>query len=225
MLMPSLQLLRRAAAAAVLLAAVTACRPPGVADETAPPGNPKALEPGIIRSVDLLKVPGVGLMQRMADAQPDEFLTPNLRGPCGGVVEQPEVRNRLVAVFLGESSALTEAIVQADESDAEKVMEGIRKDIRPDCEPQTAVAPDGTSQTYVQGPIVDVGEVGDDRIATRATLEIREQTIYLGTILIRNGGTMIQALFSSQTPVAEETVAGLARLMDEASRNLRDGGG
>ena len=215
------QLLRRMVTAGLLLVAVASCRPPGVVDDSAPSGDSRELEPGIIRSVDLLKVPGAGLMQRMADSQPDEFLTPNLRGPCGGAVDQPEVENRLVAVFLGQSSALTEAIVQVDESDAEKVMEGIRADIRPGCEPQTSVAPDGTSQTYIQGPIVDIGDVGEDRIGTRATLEIGEQTIYLGTILIRNGGTMIQALLSSQTPVADETIEGLARLMDEASKNLR----
>lgn len=205
-----------------LLASVAAgCSPPGRSNRLASP-NPRELEPGIVRSVDLLRVPGTQPMPRLNDSEVPDEVGPNLRGACGATLSQPPVSNRLVAVFLGETAALTEAIVEMEESDARELIGQIKEDIRPGCEPPTSVTADGQTQTYVQGPVIDVQGLGEDRVVTLATLEFEDGTLYVGTIVIRTGGRMIQALYSSESPVSVETVEGLAEVLHTASLELSE---
>ncbi len=214
-----LQRLSVSVAAGLLILISAGCRPPGVSDPPAP-SDPQELEPGIVRTVDLLRVPGVQLMQRLSDAEIPDSTAPNLRGACGEPIRQPEPFNRLVAVFVGESAALTEAIVEFEEPAARELMKNIKEEVEPGCEPQTVVSEGGQSQTYSQGPLVDIGSLGEDRLGSLATLEIDDQTLHIGSIFIRTGGTMIQALYSSETPVQASTVAGLAQALDAASKRL-----
>ncbi|HEX2054163.1 MAG TPA: hypothetical protein VHJ78_10625 [Actinomycetota bacterium] len=213
--------LRRVVAAALMLVVAAGCRPPGRSGPPPSP-DPKELEPGIVRAVDLLLVPGLQPMQRLGADEAAQFDQPTLVGPCGATIPQPQTDNRLVAVFVGETAALTEAILVVDESEAEELVASIRDDIRPDCPPQTAVGQDGETQTYRQGPLVDIGRLAEDRVATLATLELGEQRLHLGTILLRRNGTLIQALLSSEEPVEESTVRELARVLESASLNIED---
>lgn len=209
-------------AAGLVLLLAAACRPPGRAAPSEQDLNPKELEPGIVRAVDLLRIPGLQPMQRLGSEEAADFDQPTLIGPCGATIAQPRAINRLVAVFLGETAALTEAIVEVDESEAEELVSNIRGDLRPDCEPQTSVGQDGLPQVYTQGPPVEVGDLADGGVATTATLEFSDQTLHLGTILMRRGGLLIQGLLTSEEPVSSRTVADLARLLESASQNLEE---
>lgn len=211
------------AAALVLGLAGASCSPPGRSpDREGASADPQALEPGIVRAVDLLRVPGLQPMQRLTDSEIPSEMGPNVRGGCGAEIEQPPASNRLVAVFLGDTAALTEAIVETGEPKARELIDQIREDIRPGCEPQTSETATGESQTYVQGPVVDIGRLGEDRLASLATLEFDDGELYIGTVLIRAGDLMIQALYSSETDFDAETLQGLAEVMYTAFEELRE---
>ena len=205
----------------LLLCVSAACSPPGRAREP-DPAKSQELELGIVRAVDLLRVPGLGPMRRLSPLELPDYQGPELRGVCGTVVPQPlGTANRLAAAFVGEVAAVSEVVVTMDGSDAKELVGRVRKKPE-DCEPVEAVASDGQVQTYSPGELVDIGKVGDDRVATQATLTVDEQRTYLGTILVRSGDTLVHGQIMSDVPIQQETITELAKLFQEASEELED---
>ncbi|CAN5856803.1 hypothetical protein BH23ACT12_BH23ACT12_22640 [soil metagenome] len=211
---------RRLAAAALLVLLVAACSPPG--REARKPVDSQKLEIGIVRAVDLLKVPGLGVMRRLSPAELPDYQGPELRGVCGTVIAQPGgTENRLAAAFVGDIAAVAEVVVAMDGDDARKLVGNVRQ--KPEnCAPVEAVAGDGQLQTYTPGEVVDIGRVGDDRVATQATLTVDSQRTYLGTILVRTGDTLVHGQIMSDVPIQKETIEGLAKVFHEASEELAD---
>jgi hypothetical protein len=208
--------------ATILLFCVgSACSPPGRAREPDPVKS-QELEPGIVRGVDLLKVPGLGPMRRLSPLELPDYQGPELRGVCGTVVPQPAgMTNRLAAAFVGDVAAVSEVVATMDSSDAKELVGNVRK--KPDdCEPVEAIGSDGQVQTYAPGELVDIGKVGDDRVATQATLTVDEQRTYLGTILVRSGETLVHGQIMSDVPIAKETITELAKLLHEAGEELEN---
>lgn len=209
------------AALVLLLWVGAACRPPGRGGEPEPV-NSQELEPGIVRAVDLLKVPGLGPMRRLSPLELPDYQGPELRGVCGTIVPQPEgMANRLAAAFVGELAAVSEVVVAMEGADAKALVGSVRK--KPEqCEPVQAVGSDGQVQTYAPGELVDIGRVGDDRVATQATLTVDEERTYLGTILVRTGDTLVHGQIMSDVPIEQETITELAKVLHEASEGLEE---
>jgi hypothetical protein len=208
-------------AVVLLLCVVAACRPPGRGGDPEPVPS-QELELGIVRAVDLLKVPGLGAMRRLSPLELPDYQGPELRGVCGTVVPQPaEVANRLAAAFVGDVAAVAEVVVAMDGSDAKELVGNFREKPK-NCEPVEAVGSDGQVQTYTPGRFVDIGRVGDDRVATQATLTVDEQRTYLSTILVRSGDTLVHGQIMSDVPIQQETVTELAKVLHEASEGLED---
>ncbi len=205
----------------LLLCVAAACRPPGRGGDPEPVKS-QELEIGIVRAVDLLKVPGLGAMRRLSPLELPDYQGPELRGVCGTVVPQPAgVANRLAAAFVGDVAAVSEVVVAMDGSDAKELVGNVRK--KPaQCEPVEAVGSHGQIQTYTPGELVDIGRVGDDRVATQATLTVDEQRTYLSTILVRSGDTLVHGQIMSDVPIEQETITELAKLFHEASEGLED---
>lgn len=207
--------------AGLLLALAAACSPPG-RGESPEPVSSQELELGIVRAVDLLKVPGLGLMRRLSPTELPDYQGPELRGVCGTVVPQPAAAtNRLAAAFIGDVAAVSEVVVSMDGSDARELVGSVRAKTE-NCEPVEAVGSDGRVQTYTPGELVDIGKVGDDRVATQATLTVNEQRTYLSTILIRSGDTLVHGQIMSDVPIEKETITELAKLFHEASSDLEN---
>ncbi len=208
---------RMAVGAMLLLSIGSACSPPG---RGAPePVDTLALEPAIVRAVDLLTVPGLGQMRRLTPSELPNYQGPELRGACGTVVAQPATPNRLAAAFVGDVAAVSEVVVSIDGSDARELLGDVRATPE-DCGPVKAVGSDGRVQTYTPGPEVEISKVGDEHVANRATLTVEEETTYLGTILFRSGDTLIHGQILSDIPIEEETFEGLAKVFQEASKGL-----
>lgn len=208
-------------AVVLLLCLGAACRPPGRGGDPEPLKS-QELEVGIVRAVDLLKVPGLGAMRRLSPMELPNYQGPELRGVCGTVVPQPEgVANRLAAAFVGDVAAVAEVVVAMDGSDAKELVGDVREKPE-DCEPVEAVGSDGQVQTYTPGELVDIGRVGDDRVATQATLTVDEQRTYLSTILVRSGDTLVHGQIMSDVPIEQETITELAKVLHEASEGLED---
>lgn len=208
-------------AVVLLLCVGAACRPPGRGGDPEPVKS-QELEVGIVRAVDLLKVPGLGAMRRLSPLELPDYQGPELRGVCGTVVPQPAgMANRLAAAFVGDVVAVSEVVVAMDGSDAKELVGSVME--RPeDCEPVEAVGSDGQVQTYTPGELVDIGRVGDDRVATQATLTVDEQRTYLSTILVRSGDTLVHGQIMSDVPIEQETITELAKLFHEASEGLEN---
>lgn len=204
----------------LLLSVAVACSPPG--RRTPEPVESEKLELGIVRAVDLLKVPGLGVMRRLTPAELPDYQGPELRGVCGTVVAQPAgTQNRLAVAFVGDVAAVSEVVVAMDGDQARELVGNIR-DKPENCRAVEAIGSDGQVQTYTPGRVVDIGRVGDDRVATQATLTVDEQRTYLGTILVLEGETLIHGQIMSETPIEEETIEGLARVLHEASEELAE---
>lgn len=205
----------------LLLCVGAACRPPGQGEDPEP-AKSQELELGIVRAVDLLKVPGLGAMRRLSPLELPDYQGPELRGVCGTVVPQPAgAANRLAAAFVGDVAAVSEVVVTMDSSDAKELVGSVRE-TPDDCEPVEAVGTDGQVQTYTPGELVDIGKVGDDRVATQATLTVDEQRTYLSTILVRSGDTLVHGQIMSDVPIEQETITELAKLFHEASEGLEN---
>jgi hypothetical protein len=205
----------------LLLCVAAACRPPGLGGEPEPVKS-QELELGIVRAVDLLKVPGLGAMRRLSPLELPDYQGPELRGVCGTVVPQPGgMANRLAAAFVGELVAVSEVVATMDGADAKEVVGDVRK--KPEeCEPVEAIGSDGQVQVYAPGELVDIGRVGDDRVATQATLTVDEQRTYLSTILVRSGDTLVHGQIMSDVPIEQETITELAKVFHEASEELEN---
>lgn len=201
----------------LLLLTAAACSPPGRGSPD--PVNTTALEPGIVRAVDLLSVPGLGPMRRLTPSELPDYQGPELRGACGTVVPQPNTPNRLAAAFVGDVAAVSEVVVAIDGAEASELLGNVKTTPK-DCGPVQAVGTDGRVQTYTPGPAVNIGKVGDEHVATRATLTVEEETTYLGTILFRTGDTMVHGQILSDVPIEEETFEGLAKVFQKASKDL-----
>ncbi|MEX0789978.1 MAG: hypothetical protein WD178_04300 [Actinomycetota bacterium] len=204
----------------LLLSVAAGCSPPGRG--TPDPVESQKLELGIVRAVDLLKVPGLGVMRRLSPAELPNYQGPELRGVCGTVIAQPAGNeNRLAVAFVGDMAAVSEVVVAMDGDDAREMVGDVRE--RPqDCAPVEAVGSDGQIQTYSPGTVVDIGRVGDDRVATQATLTVDSQRTYLGTILVRTGDTLVHGQIVSDVPIEEETIEELAKVFHEASEDLAE---
>lgn len=208
-------------AVVLLLCVGAACRPPGRGGDPEPVKT-QELELGIVRAVDLLKVPGLGAMRRLSPLELPDYQGPELRGVCGTVVPQPAgAENRLAAAFVGDVAAVSEVVVAMDGSDAKELVGNVREKPE-DCAPVEAVGSDGQIQTYTPGELVDIGRVGDDRVATQATLTVDEQRTYLSTILVRSGDTLVHGQIMSDVPIEQETITELAKLFHEASEGLEN---
>jgi hypothetical protein len=188
------------------------CSPPG---SSARPSRDesKKLEPGILRAVDLLPVPELGLMRRLTEAEVPNYQGPDFRGACGRVMAQPEAANRLAVAFVGEQATLSQVIVELDAEEAGELIGNLKEDSPAACDPQVIRTPQGQVQTYVQGPLVDIGEVGDERVASRGTVEVEGTRVNLLTILIRSGGLLLFGLVSTETQLDPDAVQRLAQLM------------
>lgn len=206
---------RMAVGAWLLLSVAAACSPPG--RQTPEPVESQKLELGIVRAVDLLKVPGLGVMRRLSPAELPDYQGPELRGVCGTVVAQPaDAQSRLAAAFVGDVAAVSEVVVAIDGDQARELVGSVRE--KPDdCRSVEAIGTDGQVQTYTPGRVVDIGRVGDDRVATQATLTVDEQRTYLGTVLVLEGDTLVHGQIMSETPIEEETIKGLAQVFHDAS--------
>src|SRR5687768_8032558 len=151
----------RVAVPAFLLACLSmACSPPWLDRPSATPAAQNAqeaqqLEPGIVRAVDLLKVPGLGLMRRLTPSELPNYQGPELRGACGAVIVQPDSANRLAAAFVGDLAAVSEVVVAMEGPDARKLLGDAKKQPE-DCDPVEAVGSDGRLQTYTPGPVLDI---------------------------------------------------------------------
>ncbi|HEX2149606.1 MAG TPA: hypothetical protein VHI31_05460 [Actinomycetota bacterium] len=211
---------RMALGLCLLVSTAAACSPPGLAEPEPVPSE--QLELGIVRAVDLLKVPGLGTMRRLSPAELPDYQGPELRGACGTVIPQPAgTNNRLAAAFVGDVAAVSEVVVAMDGSDAKELVGNVREKPE-DCEPVEAVGSDGQVQTYTPGDLVDIGRVGDDRVATQATLTVDDQRTYLSTILVRSGDTLVHGQIMSDVPIEQETITELAKLFHEASEELEN---
>jgi hypothetical protein len=198
-----------------------ACSPPGLNRSPATPDaeDARQLEPGIVRAVDLLNVPGLGPMRRLTPSELPDYQGPELRGACGAVIVQPQTANRLAAAFVGDLAAVSEVVVAMEGPDARKLL-GDVKEKPDDCDPVEAVGSDGRVQTYTPGPVLDIGKIGDDTVATQALLTVENEQTHLGTVLIRSGGTVVHGQILSDTPIQYETIKELAELFHEASEDL-----
>jgi hypothetical protein len=198
-----------------------ACSPPGLNRTAATPDaeDARQLEPGIVRAVDLLNVPGLGPMRRLTPSELPNYQGPELRGACGTVIVQPQSANRLAAAFVGDLAAVSEVVVAMEGPDARKLLGDARKR-SDDCDPVEAVGSDGRVQTYTPGPVLDIGKFGDDTVATQALLTVDDEETHLGTVLIRSGGTVVHGQILSDFPIGYETMKELAELFHEASEDL-----
>ena len=209
-----------------LLSCLSACSPPWLDRPSATPGAvdtqaAQQLEPGIVRAVDLLKVPGLGLMRRLTPSEFPNYQGPELRGACGTVIVQPQSANRLAAAFVGDVMAVSEVVVAMESPDARKLLADAK--VKPDeCDPVEAVGSDGRVQVYTPGPVLDIGEIGDDAVATQALLTVENEETHLGTVLIRSGGTVVHGQIMSDIPIQYETMKELAELFHEMSEELND---
>lgn len=204
---------RKLLAAAALPVVLAACSPPGLTPAAPDPDESRRLEPGIVRAVDLLAVPELGAVRRLTEAEVPDYQGPEFRGECGRAVAQPQASRRLAAAFVGEQATLSEVIVELDAEEAGKLIDTLR-DGASRCDPEVTRTPQGQSQTYQHGPVVDIGEVGEDRVATRGTLEVDGTTVSMLTILIRDDGLVLYGLVSTEGPLREEAVGRLAEVME-----------
>ncbi len=204
-------------ATGLLLWVAGGCSPPG---SSARPSRDesKKLEPGILRAVDLL--PELGLMRRLTEAEVPNYQGPDFRGACGRVIAQPEAANRLAVAFVGEQATLSQIIVELDAEEAGELIGNLKEDSPAGCDPQVVRTPEGQVQTYVQGPLVDIGEVGDERVASRGTVEVEGTRVNLLTILIRSGGLLLFGLVSTETQLGPDAVQRLAQVMDAQFEEL-----
>lgn len=209
----------RLLAAVALPVVLTACSPPGLTTATPDRDESRRLEAGIVRAVDLLAVPELGAVRRLTEAEVPDYQGPEFRGECGKAVAQPQASRRLAAAFVGEQATLSEVIVELDTDDAAKLVETLKEGASR-CEAEVTRTPQGQSQTYQHGPVVDIGEVGEDRVATRGTLEVDGTTVSMLTILIRDDGLVLYGLVSTEGPLREEAVGRLAEVMEHPFEEL-----
>ncbi|HEX2179121.1 MAG TPA: hypothetical protein VHL54_06335 [Actinomycetota bacterium] len=210
---------RKLLAAVALPVVLAACSPPGLTSAAPDPDESRRLEPGIVRAVDLLAVPELGPVRRLTEAEVPDYQGPEFRGECGRAVAQPQASRRLAAAFVGEQATLSEVIVELDADEAGKLIRDLREgDSR--CDPEVTRTPQGQSQTYRHGPVVDIGEVGEDRVATRGTLEVDGTTVSMLTILIRDEGLVLYGLVSTEGPLREDAAERLAEVMEDPFEEL-----
>ena len=206
-------------AAVALLAVLAACSPPGLGTEEVDPDESRRLEPGIVRAVDLLAVPELGAVRRLTEAEVPDYRGPEFRGECGKAVAQPEASRRLAAAFVGEQATLSEVIVELDAEEAGELIDNLKGGAS-GCDPEVTRTPQGQSQTYQHGPLVDIGEVGEDRVASRGTLEVEGTRVSMLTILIRDDGRVLYGLVSTEGPLQEEAAGRLAEVMEDSFEEL-----
>lgn len=206
-------------ATGLLLWIAAGCSPPGSAARPSRDES-KKLEPGILRAVDLLPVTELGPMRRLTEAEVPNYQGPDFRGACGQVIAQPETANRLAVAFVGEQATISEVIVELDAEEAGDLIGNLKEDSPADCDPQVTRPPQGQVQTYVQGPLVDIGEVGDERVASRGTVEVEGTKVNLLTILIRSGGLLLFGLVSTETQLGPDAVQRVAQAMDAQFEEL-----
>jgi hypothetical protein len=171
--------------------------------------------------VDLLNVPGLGVMRRLTPTELPNYQGPELRGACGSVITQPQSANRLAAAFVGDVAAVSEVVVAMEGPDARKLL-GDAKEKPDNCDPVEAVGSDGRVQTYTPGPVLDIGKIGDESVATQALLTVEEEETHLGTVLIRSGGTVVHGQIMSDVPIQYETMKKLAEVLHKESQGLEN---
>lgn len=179
----------------------------------------RELRPGLLTARDVAKVPGLPELERVPENEAELFENPDPRAPCGAPIDQPDLSRGATAVFASSAFTLSDTVVALSEDAARSYLDANLADATPGCGPYRSRTNQGFTQT-VTPTIVDIPPVGDQRVGQRGRIDVQDQILYIGAVLIRRGDKIVFSLVISAKPIRDDTVQALAQRIDEAAARL-----